>query len=204
MPMNKLYIIGNGFDLAHGLPTKYSDFVEGYLKYCNDKAYENEKLIYRDKHIALNLLNTGHPRYDVDSGQSVVDYLSHIRGNSQFAVKISNMFIQDYFKPHSDQRWADIEQTYFKQLVGVYKTHNYKSKLKKLNDDFEFIKRELENYLLRLVDERVIPLLDDMAQIFQARNKFEHHTGILTKTCVVNFNYTSYRIYMLLVPLNLM
>ena len=24
--MRKLYIIGNGFDIAHGLPCKYSDF----------------------------------------------------------------------------------------------------------------------------------------------------------------------------------
>jgi len=29
--MNKLIIIGNGFDLAHGLKTKYSDFIIWYL-----------------------------------------------------------------------------------------------------------------------------------------------------------------------------
>ncbi|OOM09319.1 AbiH family protein [Clostridium saccharobutylicum] len=27
-----LLVIGNGFDLAHGLPTKYSDFL-GFVKY---------------------------------------------------------------------------------------------------------------------------------------------------------------------------
>jgi TPP-dependent 2-oxoacid decarboxylase len=29
--MNRLIIIGNGFDIAHGMPTRYSDFVKWYL-----------------------------------------------------------------------------------------------------------------------------------------------------------------------------
>jgi hypothetical protein len=30
--MNRLVIIGNGFDLAHGLPTSYKDFIDDYWK----------------------------------------------------------------------------------------------------------------------------------------------------------------------------
>lgn len=30
--MNRLVIIGNGFDLAHGLKTSYADFLEWYKK----------------------------------------------------------------------------------------------------------------------------------------------------------------------------
>ena len=30
--MNKLIIVGNGFDLAHGLKTSYKDFTEWYLE----------------------------------------------------------------------------------------------------------------------------------------------------------------------------
>ncbi len=28
--MNRIILIGNGFDLAHGLPTSYADFIRGY------------------------------------------------------------------------------------------------------------------------------------------------------------------------------
>lgn len=28
--MNRLIIIGNGFDLAHGLPTSYKEFMDNY------------------------------------------------------------------------------------------------------------------------------------------------------------------------------
>jgi hypothetical protein len=36
--MNRIILIGNGFDLAHGLPTRYEDFIddywEGFMNYC--------------------------------------------------------------------------------------------------------------------------------------------------------------------------
>ncbi|MCC8145746.1 MAG: bacteriophage abortive infection AbiH family protein, partial [Bacteroidales bacterium] len=28
--MNRIILIGNGFDLAHGLPTSYKDFINDY------------------------------------------------------------------------------------------------------------------------------------------------------------------------------
>ena len=28
--MNRIILIGNGFDLAHGLPTRYEDFINWY------------------------------------------------------------------------------------------------------------------------------------------------------------------------------
>lgn len=39
--MTNLFILGNGFDLAHGLPTKYSDFYN-YLKSKHPNANEND------------------------------------------------------------------------------------------------------------------------------------------------------------------
>ena len=44
--MNKLFIVGNGFDLAHGLPTSYSHFLNDFwsnlsLKYFSSWIYQN-------------------------------------------------------------------------------------------------------------------------------------------------------------------
>ncbi|MCH7523824.1 MAG: hypothetical protein IIC74_02140 [Bacteroidetes bacterium] len=36
--MNKIVIIGNGFDLAHGLKTSYKDLI----KFWDDNIYTNE------------------------------------------------------------------------------------------------------------------------------------------------------------------
>lgn len=37
--MNRLVIVGNGFDLAHGLPTSYKDFIEGYGNMVSEKLF---------------------------------------------------------------------------------------------------------------------------------------------------------------------
>lgn len=37
--MSKLIITGNGFDLAHGLHTKYSDFMNYLLAYEKEPEY---------------------------------------------------------------------------------------------------------------------------------------------------------------------
>ena len=48
--MNRIVLIGNGFDLAHNLPTRYEDFINWYwdewlntLKLCH-KQTESDKL----------------------------------------------------------------------------------------------------------------------------------------------------------------
>ena len=41
--MSSLFIIGNGFDIAHGIPTKYRDFREFIIK-----SYP-EAIKYRDE-----------------------------------------------------------------------------------------------------------------------------------------------------------
>ena len=44
-PVKTLYIIGNGFDLHHGLHTSYADFKE-WLEYCHPMLYEEFITIY--------------------------------------------------------------------------------------------------------------------------------------------------------------
>ena len=39
--MNRLVIIGNGFDIAHGLKTSYMDFINWYLD-CRVKSFIEE------------------------------------------------------------------------------------------------------------------------------------------------------------------
>lgn len=42
-PVNRLILLGNGFDLAHGLPTRYSDFIFNFLKSNLLESQEIEK-----------------------------------------------------------------------------------------------------------------------------------------------------------------
>ena len=46
--MNRLILIGNGFDLAHGLKTKYADFIEWYRRECNTRLKRSFNRIEKD------------------------------------------------------------------------------------------------------------------------------------------------------------
>ncbi|MDO9155220.1 MAG: AbiH family protein [Paludibacter sp.] len=51
--MRNLFIIGNGFDLAHGLETSYNDFIKSFQKKVNN----NDKILH---YILLNEYNNAH------------------------------------------------------------------------------------------------------------------------------------------------
>ena len=40
--MNRIVLIGNGFDLAHGLKTSYKNFIDWYWKDWGEKLYRRE------------------------------------------------------------------------------------------------------------------------------------------------------------------
>ena len=73
--MNTLYIIGNGFDLAHGLKTSYSDFLLWYLKQCVEKM---DYLEYKDCLLSLKGPCDIAAMDKVDSIDKLFKFLKHI------------------------------------------------------------------------------------------------------------------------------
>ncbi len=53
--MNRLVIVGNGFDIAHGLKTRYEDFLYDYLILALKEFERNG--IYEDSFLKFNFLN---------------------------------------------------------------------------------------------------------------------------------------------------
>lgn len=54
--MNRLILVGNGFDLAHGLKTSYKDFIIWYLANCFYKT-DRYQFFYEDNLIAIRIYN---------------------------------------------------------------------------------------------------------------------------------------------------
>ncbi len=60
--MNKLVLIGNGFDLAHGLKTRYTDFLLWYLNntiqdFHKFKEYEDRLVVISFKSFYIDNLS---------------------------------------------------------------------------------------------------------------------------------------------------
>lgn len=59
--MNRIILIGNGFDLAHGLPTSYKDFINWYWNEWIEKFKKCYKAIEKDELCTIsNVQNSGY------------------------------------------------------------------------------------------------------------------------------------------------
>jgi hypothetical protein len=164
--MNRLVIIGNGFDLAHGLPTSYKDFIDDYWKrVCDTKG--TKILKYDDDLITMNFEFGGsYNTANYDAIDKLYDYkrlLLFFESNRQdihgkFTFEFKNKFFEKICDKYIEN-WVDLENEYYKNLKTIVKLSSLTNDKKKsliliLNHDFEQVKNLLEKYLKEKVEEQ--------------------------------------------------
>ena len=58
--MNRIVLIGNGFDLAHGLKTSYADFINWYWEQWRNRIIHSKRLVERDKLCSFKIHSAFH------------------------------------------------------------------------------------------------------------------------------------------------
>lgn len=110
-------IIGNGFDLAHGLKTRYVDFLVWYLNQLFKKHYESGTLNgYEDELVIIK----GVPIEDRQI-ESINDYRTFLENIFAPSIEYKNDFLSVLINNCESYNWVDIERVYFEQLLGLYK-----------------------------------------------------------------------------------
>lgn len=129
--MNRLIIIGNGFDLAHGLKTSYKDFIDWYWDYVRDALLQCNKRIYQDPLLSIGI-NDGiefkswmyliHFHSDLfyedrfktikRPGKDIIKNLRQVEGIEYGHTK----FFERITKSIETKGWVDIENEYYTQL----------------------------------------------------------------------------------------
>lgn len=205
--MNRLVLIGNGFDLNHNLKTHYSDFLNWYLRGCMEKFFANR--IYEDCLLKLeNLghgLNMGVPYMDTLE-QTIIAYKNLINNSRNSTLKLE--FRCDFFKEVFDRallnlKWVDFENHYFEYLRKYSKNIDYDSKhIKSFNDQFEYIKLKFEEYLKEIKKNGIVQNPNKflyLANPFVKKEFTQTPKGIdknPDNVYVLNFNYTNtFKIY---------
>lgn len=156
--MNRIIIAGNGFDLAHGLKTKYEDFINWYWKQCG----------YNLLHCSEKEMSDGLCSFKVKDRVNALSWAMAFQGwryqrNNPFVkwneIDALNAAINDrdycdfsimspLFQRICKQMsfgWVDIENEYYSMLVEC---KGKKDELEKLNKDFAVIQGLLIEYLL--------------------------------------------------------
>lgn len=166
--MNKLIITGNGFDLAHRLPTSYSDFIKWFwnsictnfedTKFSN-LYYFNPKYRERFSHIDTlfghhDIINKVKNGYNFDGQiRNNINDNSILKIESDEFSKYNNIFFKFLNNSYNENvNWVDIEMCYYKLLIdSVSRTSNGIYSLKELNNQFEQVKDLFEYYLKKVV-----------------------------------------------------
>lgn len=210
--MNRLIIIGNGYDKAIGMRTSYSDFIEQLLLKVYKTRVEQGKN-YNDRIAVRTLDNPQNEAYL--SENATIDNLNDFIKNEQITIKseILNSTIEDIEK----RGWADIEQIYFRKLLSIYQNIRSTNKDKvikivhqghieqliALNQDLFEIKKELVIHLqkeesLYHKKHKIFPnLCNKASEKFlhddfdtSTWNKFDLEGKTPENICILNFNYT--------------
>lgn len=160
--MNRIILIGNGFDLAHGMNTSYNHFLKDYWKkiitQLQHSAANNATSLgktFENKEIEVDGLHGPWGKTTKIEATNFEDLLTSLKSqNSNLSFK--NKFLEILTKKQKELNWVDIEIEYYELLK---KSFNYKEKgtidytIEKLNGDFESVKNLLKEYLIRVENE---------------------------------------------------
>lgn len=159
--MNRIILIGNGFDLAHGLRTSYADFINGYRIFlkrrllegcenqtdglCTIKIDNSEASRQRERFSCL--LDNYSFRFQRGWQQEML-----IREYNDFfdtlPIEYNSSFFESINKAIDTKKWVDIEAEYYSCLKQIFKHEkNNFTYPEQLNDELELIKKHLIDYL---------------------------------------------------------
>ncbi|WP_166920368.1 AbiH family protein [Flavobacterium poyangense] len=144
--MNRIILIGNGFDLAHGMKTSYSDFINDYwlniisdIKKSAGSSFENSELKITQKPLNAFFIS-------ITKFEELYDIIESRGGTLTF----KNKFLEKINKKKQTQNWVDIENEYYLLLKESFKDKKCEYKISQLNSDFTEIQRLLEKYLEKI------------------------------------------------------
>jgi hypothetical protein len=211
--MNRLVLIGNGFDLAHGLKTSYRDFIYWYMNKCFHEANSNGS--YEDDLIVINRNLYYHDLKKLDSyiesylknfnskkkiGSITYSFQEDRRPTEVFTIRFKTELLESLLDRCKEARWVDIESEYYNLLKPVLEMKKEPEKepyLHKLNTSLCNLIKHLEAYL-KEVEVGETTYIEPYEGIFKSRvladdlyPKGKHGDQFPNEIRFLNFNYTN-------------
>lgn len=166
--MNRLVIIGNGFDMAHGLKTSYADFINWYWEQRLSALLTENTAVSKDCLCELKIINTQecsnwltffftHSLRDPLNGNwkySPSEIIGSIKENTDdFSVSYSTFF-ERILQSIETKGWVDIENEYYQLLKQCIDKEDCDLTVSELNIQLRFLQDKLVDYLGTIDDIR--------------------------------------------------
>ena len=145
--MNRLVLIGNGFDLAHGLKTRYEDFIYWYCRSVISYLLLQSKDVYED--ILCKTINNKLDYYNLrDLYHSENEELYNFINNNEDAFVIDySPFFERIHKCIETKGWVDIESDYYELLKKYVLENTSEAQIETLNTQLHYLQEKLVEYL---------------------------------------------------------
>jgi hypothetical protein len=148
--MNRIILIGNGFDKAHNLETGYDDFIGWYWDKWGERLLASSKNCEEDKLLSFKLLKKPNVErwnqvaefYFADFTISAHTFIEKVRKDSSLCeIEYKSELFSTICRSLKEAKWVDIENVYYSLLSkGVVDP-------KVVNDDLDYIREKLIEYL---------------------------------------------------------
>jgi len=208
--MNRVVLVGNGFDLAHNMKTRYADFIYWYTKSSFVTAYKDRG--YNDELMTVTKLNY----QDIKNPEDIYDInyffeffpektnilflnmrSNYPRNNRDYQWDFKNDFIATLFHSCYSCNWVDIENEYYKNLKKILALNDSakETQVDSLNNALHHLINTLEKYFQSLY---VPPVLPAYQELFYQKIEVLDLIGNTLKASedpirilLLNFNYTN-------------
>lgn len=159
--MNRIIIIGNGFDLAHQLATKYGDFINWYWEEwghllatsmnCNLTDGLCSFRLKKDVELAGWYYVWGWHYHISTRDYPLQDLVKQAKTDTEVCnFDMRSIFFTEICKSIEEKGWVDIEAEYYRMLNSVYL-----SSPQKLNEEFAIVRTKLIEYLTSVQDTNI-------------------------------------------------
>lgn len=162
--MNRIILIGNGFDLAHGLKTRYEDFINWYW---DQRVSEFSKAVNISKD-CLCTFEIEQPYTWYGFYNQIVSPLGKPKGKDiiesilegQYGAKMKHSFspfFDSIIKSVETKGWVDIENEYYHLLTKYAINEPSPTELSDLNAQLQYIQDLLAKYLIEESKKETTP-----------------------------------------------
>lgn len=156
--MNRIVIIGNGFDLAHNLKTSYRDFIFWYFNNVMMNLFVNHKIDDSDKLLSFKpsgqfentilrnskeIIETAYNNNYNDYGNNPLTMLKELEATGHYKATSSEL-LERITNNLESKGWTDIESDYY-ELLKENKSDT--ETCKHLNEQLDYLKNSLCKYL---------------------------------------------------------
>ena len=164
--MNRIILIGNGFDLAHGLPTGYEDFINWYWKKRVDSFIGNLTPISEDCLCSIRITSDNYNRcwnvfafnlpsyFNKPSSKEVIDCIVNDSKSFEFSM---SPFFKNIYTSVKAKGWVDIEKEYYDLLRNaIISPDNCNYTIFEINEQLNYIQKLLTQYLSSITIDNII------------------------------------------------